>query len=541
MTLWKQNNLIRVLALTALALCAQAALAQPSLAVRDNLGTVIPDGGTYAQGNHSEPQYNFGMQLRNNGTSDLSVSNVAFTAMSNCNITSSGTYPRIVAPGTQYIVSSIMFLTSGGPYSATCTVTSNDPVTPSYVITISGTATNAPNIRVTWSSGGVSNGGSQWIGSQYAPATSFNVTLTVTNYAIAAANDLVFDAVDSLDLQTSSNCNVMLPADPTGFLIPGGSLDIVLSVTPTAVGPFSFVPRVYTNDPDTNPWSATFDGSATNDPIMRVLIEGGYRPHNSSQNVSGAMVGMAFSIDCSVMNSGSASLLLTGTPLVEFSAEVNCGCALVTPPATPIASTAQSNFEITVTAAAAGNFSFDITIESNDPATPSYVVHITGTTVGAPQNLNLLLGGSSVAHNGTHAPTGAVKGTAFNLQGGLQNTGDSTLTLTGTPLVAISAPVNCTAVVLVDPLTSVPGAQTSTFTVQVTPTDSGTFSFTITVASDDPDTPSYVVIVQGSASKPGSGDDGGDDSGCSTGSGGTSLVCLLALLALAAPLLRRRA
>jgi hypothetical protein len=253
------------------------------------------------------------------------------------------------------------------------------------------------------------------------------------------------------------------------------------------------------------------------------------------------MVGMAFSIDCSVMNSGSASLLLTGTPLVEFSAEVNCGCALVTPPATPIASTAQSNFEITMTATAAGNFGFDLTIESNDPATPSYVVHITGTTVGAPQNLNLLLGGSSVAHNGTHAPTGAVRGTAFNLQGGAQNNGDSTLTLTGTPLVAISAPVNCTAVVLVDPLASVPGAQTSTFTVQVTPTDSGTYSFTITVASDDPDTPSYVVNVQGSASKPGSGDDGGDDSGCSTGSGGTSLVCLLALLALATPLLRRRA
>ena len=45
MALWKQNKLIRVLALTALALCAQGALAQPSLAVRDNVGTVIPEGG----------------------------------------------------------------------------------------------------------------------------------------------------------------------------------------------------------------------------------------------------------------------------------------------------------------------------------------------------------------------------------------------------------------------------------------------------------------------------------------------------------------
>lgn len=541
MTLWKQNNLIRVLALTALALCAQGALAQPSLAVRDIVGTVIPAGGDYNHGNHSEPQYNFGMQLRNDGTSDLSVSNVAFTAMSNCNITSSGTYPRIVAQGTHYGFNSIMFLTSTGPYSATCTVTSNDPVAPSYVITISGTATNAPNIRVTWDGGGVNNGASQWIGTQYEPGTAFNVTLTVINYAIAAANDLEFDPVNSLDLQSSTNCNVMLPADPTGIIIPGGSVNIVLTVTPTAVGPISFVPRVYTNDPDTNPWSATFNGSASNDPIMRLLIENGYRPHDAPQNIAGAMAGSAFLIDCAVRNAGSATLQLTGTPVVAFSVQVNCAVVLTIAPTSPIPSLTQSAFEISVTATVAGNFSFDMTIASNDPVTPNYVIHFSGTTVGAPQNLNLLLGGVSVAHNGTHTPTGAVKGTAFNLQGGVQNLGGSTLTLNGTPLVAISAQSNCTVTVLVDPLASVPAAQTSTFTLQVTPTDSGTFSFDITVASDDPDTPSYVVTVQGSASKPGSGDDGGDDSGCSTGSSGSGLLALLALLGLATPLLRRRA
>ena len=61
--------------------------------------------------------------------------------------------------------------------------------------------------------------------------------------------------------------------------------------------------------------------------------------------------------------------------------------------------------------------------------------------------------------------------------------------------------------------------------------------------SDDADTPSYVVHVQGSAANPGSGG-GDDDSGCSTSDGGHGhawLLALLALLGLARPLMRRKA
>lgn len=540
MTYGNTHYLIRALALLVLVLGAHAALAQPALAVRDNLGVVIPDGGTYQHGNHSEPQYNFSMQLRNNGSSDLSVSSVALSGMSNCNITHGGTFPRIVAPSTHYVVSGVVFLTSTGAYSGTCTVTSNDPVAPTYVITISGTATNAPNIRVTFAGGGVNHGAAQQIGSHYAPGTSYNITLVVINYAIAAAQDLTFAAGNSLDIQTSTNCNVMLPADPTGFLIPGGSLNIVLSVTPTAVGAFSFVPRIYTNDPDTNPWNGIFNGSASNDPIMRVEVEGGYRPHNSPQPVNGAMSGVAFLIDCGVENQGSASLQLTGTPMVTFPAQVNCACALTTAPTSPIASTMETLFEISVTPTAAGTFSFDMSIQSNDPATPTYVVHFSGTTAGAPPNLNVLMAGAPVAHNGTHTHTGATPGAAFNLQGGAQNLGGTALTLNGTPLVAISAQVNCTATVVVSPLASIPGAQTSTFTIQVTPAAGGAFSFDVTIASDDADTPSYVVHVQGNAAVPGDGGDD-DDSGCSTSAGSSGLAALLALLALARPLMRRRA
>lgn len=538
MSLGNPTKAVRALALFALCVCAQAALAQPSLAVRDNTGTVIPHNGTYAQGNHSEVQYSLGMQLRNNGSSDLSVTNVVFSGHVNCSITAGGTYPRIVAPSTQYVFNSTLVLNAVGAFSATCTVTSNDPVNPSYVVTVSGTATTDPNVRVTWAGGGVVNNGVQNIGSTYAPGSGYNITLTVTNYAIAAASALTFAAGNSLDLQSSNNCTVMLPPDPTGSLMPGASVNVVLNVTPTAAGAFDFVPRIYTNDPDTPTWSATFNGTATTTPVIRVNIQAGYRPSGSDFTVMGATAGTPHNVSGSVQNNGSQNLVLSGSPPIAFSAQVNCTCTPPTAPTSPILPGMQSNFELAVTPVAVGNFSFDITIANNDPADSSYVIHFSGTTVASPPNMSLIMDGTARAHNATHAVTGAKPGTLFNVPGGVSNSGGTTLNLTGTPLVAISALTNCTATLTSAPLAAIPASQTSTFVLAVTPTSEGPFSFTITVASDDPDTPSYVVNIAGTAAKPKSGGD--DDGGCTAGQSAALPFGLALAAALSGLVWRRR-
>lgn len=538
MTLGNPNKAIRALALLALCVCAQAALAQPSLAVRDNTGTVIPHNGTYAQGNHSEVQYGVLMQLRNNGSSDLSVSSVAFSGQMNCSITAGGIYPRIVAPSGLYTFSSLMVLSAPGAFSAICTVTSNDPVNPTYVVTVSGTATTDPNIRVTWSNGGVNNGGSQFIGSTYAPGTGYNITISVTNYAIAGASALTFAAGNSLDLQNAFDCNVILPADPTGSLAVGASVNLVLNVTPTATGPFSFIPRIYTDDPDTPIWSGTFHGTATNDPVNRVIINGGYQPPDSNYTVSGASAGVAHNINGGVQSYGSQNLVLTGTPVVAFSAQVNCTCDLPIAPPSPIIPGTTSAFQMTVTATTVGNFSFDITVASNDPANPNYVVHFSGTTAASPPNIAVLLGGATLAYNATFTPTGARPGTQFNIPGGVNNSGGTTLNLSGTPLVTISALTNCTAMLASAPLAAIPASQTSTFVLAVTPASEGAFSFTITVASDDPDTPSYIVNIAGTAAKPKSGGD--DDGGCTAGQAAALPFGLAVIASLSGLVWRRR-
>ena len=80
--------------------------------------------------------------------------------------------------------------------------------------------------------------------------------------------------------------------------------------------------------------------------------------------------------------------------------------------------------------------------------------------------------------------------------------------------------------------------------VSVTPTADGAFSVTFTIATNDPDTPNFEIVLEGTGVAASGGGGGGDDGGCSTD--GTSrtnwllLLGLLSALAVAARSTRRR-
>ncbi|MBZ0135458.1 MAG: hypothetical protein K8I27_03665 [Planctomycetes bacterium] len=121
------------------------------------------------------------------------------------------------------------------------------------------------------------------------------------------------------------------------------------------------------------------------------------------------------------------------------------------------------------------------------------------------------------------------------------NTGTAPLSFTGNPRVAISGASNCTAVVTQQLPAGLAASGSAPFAVSVTPVDSGVLSFTITIASNDPNSP-FTLSVQGSttvippsfAKSP-----NGADGGCVAGEGQLALP-MLALIALAYVTRRRR-
>ncbi len=87
----------------------------------------------------------------------------------------------------------------------------------------------------------------------------------------------------------------------------------------------------------------------------------------------------------------------------------------------------------------------------------------------------------------------------------IQNTGDADLTLTGTPIVAISGSSDFT--VSVQPATStLAPIGITTFAVTFTPATSGIQSATISIANDDSDENPYDFLVQGEVIAAGGGD-----------------------------------
>ncbi|MCZ7608104.1 MAG: DUF1573 domain-containing protein [Planctomycetota bacterium] len=120
------------------------------------------------------------------------------------------------------------------------------------------------------------------------------------------------------------------------------------------------------------------------------------------------------------------------------------------------------------------------------------------------------------------------------------NTGNVDLNITG---VNTSATVNCTVSLSAAPAATVAPGTSTTFTVSVTPTADGLFSFAIAITSDDPDESPYDINVSGTAALggvSGGGGGGGGGGGCVAGDSSTPLFALLALALVSLVAIRRR-
>lgn len=161
----------------------------------------------------------------------------------------------------------------------------------------------------------------------------------------------------------------------------------------------------------------------------------------------------------------------------------------------------------------------------------------------AQPEIDVLRGAVSIADGGadTISNTGI---SPFNISYTIRNDGVTDLMLTGMPEVAVSGETNCTVSLLLAPVSPVaPGGGTTTFTLQVTPQSAATFSFEVSIASDDADENPYNYTFTGYTSVPAapSGDGGGDGDDCSTrGAPGFGLLVPVGLLALALAALRLR-
>ncbi len=308
-------------------------------------------------------------------------------------------------------------------------------------------------------------------------------------------------------------------AQPAVQVAAGGSVSFMIAFTPQAAGLRQAEVSIASDDTDENPYTFAIQGSATTPPLPAPDIElrgnGVPIPRNDSEPggedgtdfgstaAGGGKVQRTFTIH----NTGDGTLNLPGDAPVTIGGGQSDDFWVVAQPAAQVAAGDSVSFTIAFTPQAAGLRQTVVRIASDDADENPYTFAIQGTGTVPPTVPDIELRGNGVPiASGVNLP-GSVNGTDFGstttgggmVQRGfaIHNTGNSTLTLSGNPVVAISGAQAGDFAVLAQPSAQVAAGEWVNFTVVFTPQAAGLREAVVSIASDDADENPYTFAIQG--------------------------------------------
>ncbi|MEA3288519.1 MAG: choice-of-anchor D domain-containing protein [Candidatus Marinimicrobia bacterium] len=352
---------------------------------------------------------------------------------------------------------------------------------------------------------------------------SYDLTVNVNtdgNYTVHTLvwidwnQDLDFDdAGETYDLGTARNVsNSPTTLSPISITIPGAA----------ALGSTTMrVSTKYNSDPSA--CETGFDGEVEDysinvttppNPEMDVagnstsIFDGDTSPSVNDDTYFGSadIVSGSVSHIFTISNSGNSSLDLGGNPIVAISGSHAADFTVTAQPANNVSAGSNSLFHVSFDPSASGARNASVSISNNDADENPYTFDIQGTGTAVPE-IDIQGNGTSIS-DGDTSPSGS-NDTDFStadIYGGanthtftIHNSGSGALSLSGTPLVAVSGSGAAEFIVSQQPASSTVAAQGGTQTFQVTfdPTATGLRQATISVTNDDGDESPYTFAVQG--------------------------------------------
>ncbi|CAG1772663.1 hypothetical protein BAC2_02836 [uncultured bacterium] len=382
----------------------------------------------------------------------------------------------------------------------------------------------------------IPTGGNDAVGNR-ATGVAFNLTYTIFNTGSANLN-LTGTPLINIPALSVTNCTANVTATPTTPVAPAGSTTFTIQVTPGTANPFGFGIRIDNNDASENPYNIIVSGTGfTPAPEMDVLRGATPVPDNTPPDALGSVVfGVAQTVTYTISNTGTATLNLTGSPLVVVTPVMNVASATVTAqPSNTVAAASQTTFTVTYTVAAAGAFSFTISINNDDTNENPYNWTASGTGAATAPELDVSRGVTPIASGGTDTLASATAGAANPVSYTLDNPGTATLNISA---AGATAGTNCTVSITTAAPATIAAGNTAPFVVSVTPLAAGAFDFTVTILNDDANESTYTFTVSGTATTSGGGGGGGgggsSGGGCSTGENSAWWLWLAAIAACAA-------
>lgn len=221
--------------------------------------------------------------------------------------------------------------------------------------------------------------------------------------------------------------------------------------------------------------------------------------------LTGATLDVVFTIQNlgqqTITLTGSAPTFTSGNPPYSVFANYSGTTVPVISGTTPGTRTFTIRFAPTV----AGTFTGSINIVNNDSNENPYVINFTGLGQLPQPDINLQGLGNNIAPGNTPVATDntlfaalAIGSTSAANTFTIQNVGTAGLNLSGaSPYVTLGGAHPGDFAIVAVPSNSVGVGSSTTFTITFSPTFSGTRTATVTIASNDPDEPSYTFNISG--------------------------------------------
>ncbi|MCP4744695.1 MAG: choice-of-anchor D domain-containing protein, partial [Desulfobacteraceae bacterium] len=219
-------------------------------------------------------------------------------------------------------------------------------------------------------------------------------------------------------------------------------------------------------------------------------------------NISNGSVEKEFTIK----NNGTRQLSLSGTPLVMVSGVNAADFSVISFPDSTIAAAGSTTFTVRFDPGNTGPRSATLTIGNDDSNENPYNFSIqgTGTTpeINVQGNSVTITDGDTTASVSDHTDFGSADITAgtVNRTFTIENLGSSSLTLSGSPLVAVGGTNSADFSIVSNPASQIASGGSATFTVRFDPSQSGQRTATLSIANNDSDENPYNFNIKGTGS-----------------------------------------
>ena len=449
--------------------------------------------------------------ITNSGTATLNLAGNPIVQIGGANAADfTITQPTVnsLAPG-KSTTFQVLFLPSAiALHTATLAIAENDLIQGSpFTFAIQGTGVISPYIQLSSNSQPIADGETL---PSVTNGTDFGTTLvrgpgaaetfTITNPGSATLN-LTGTPVVQFSGTNAADFTLLTPPTMTS-LAPGSSTTFQVLFMPGGGGLRTATMLIPENDlTQTNPSTFAIRGTGRFAPEAQINAEGLSMTdgETSPTFASGTDFGSTpvgeegATTIYTITNAGSATLLLTGTPIVVMSGADTADFLLSQPLASSLAPGNSTTFQIQFLPSGGGLQTAAISIADNDAILGSpFTFAIQGTGIAVPDiaissNTQPIVNGatSPTTTNDTDFGTTFVAGTPVTETFTIANIGTATLNLTGTPIVQVSG-ANAADFSITQPtMNSLAPASSTTFQVTFLPSASGLRTATLSVADND--------------------------------------------------------